>query len=78
MAEPVGPLSQPLQPQQTSQILNVPALSRQMQDQVLTLADHLQKVKDDPTLSTHQPFLNEFVDNASHLSQTVNQAILVR
>ncbi len=73
MTEPIRPLSQPA-PQQSP---NIPVLSRQMQAQVMTLADHLQKVMADPSLATESGFLNEFASNASHLNHTVDQAILV-
>ena len=74
MSEPISPISQPT-PQQSP---NIPALSRQMQSQVMALADHLQKVMEDPSLATQSSFLNEFASNASHLNHTVEQAILVR
>jgi hypothetical protein len=80
MAEPIGPLPQPVpsQPMLPKAVPNVPVLSKQMQDQVLTLADHFQKVLDDPTLAMQRSFLNEFANNASDLNRTVDQALLVR
>ncbi len=79
MAEPIGPLPQPAPAHGAPQALpNVPVLSRQMQDQVMTLADELQKILDDPTLATQRSFLSEFASNASHLNRTVDQALLVR
>jgi hypothetical protein len=79
MAEPISPLPQPTPAHPVPKALpNVPALSKQMQDQVMTLADQLQKVLDDPSLATQRSFLNEFASNVSHLNRTVDQALLVR
>lgn len=78
MAESVGPLPPPSPQPVPGGSPNVPVLSKQMQDQVLTMADHLQKVLDDPSLSTQQSFLNEFVSNASNLNRTVDQAVQIR
>jgi hypothetical protein len=79
MAEPIGPLPEPFPSQLMPKVVpNVSALSKQMQDQVLTLADHLQKVLDDPAVATQRSFLNEFVSNVANLSRTVDQAISVR
>lgn len=79
MPEPIAPLPpQPPSHPGLNVTSNVPALSKQMQDQVLGLADHLQKIMDDPTLATQQSFLNAFASNASNLCQTVDQAIRVR
>ncbi len=79
MAEPVRPFPQPTPAHPVPKALpNVPALSKQMQDQVLTLASQLQKILDDPTLTTQQTFLNGFASNTSHLNRTVDQALLVR
>lgn len=75
MVEPIGPIPYQAMSKETP---NVPALSQQMQDQVLTLADHLQKVFEDPTLTTQRSFLNEFASNVSNLNRTVDQAFLVR
>jgi hypothetical protein len=79
MAEPIGPLPQPtpLYPGPKAPP-NVVALSKQMHDQALKLADQLQKVLEDPTLAAQQSFLKEFASNASHLNRTVDQALLVR
>jgi len=79
MAESISPIPQPPPSHPALRSApNVPALSKQMRDQVLNLADHLQKIMDDPTLATQQSFLNEFASNASNLDRTVDQAILVR
>ncbi len=79
MAESIGPLSQPLPPEQKGgAVPNVPLLSKQMQEQVLSLADQLQKVLEDPTLATQKTFLDEFAHHGTHLNQIVDQAILLR
>jgi len=78
MSEPIsGPSHIPLEPT-TMSGQNVPLLSKQMQAQVLEFADHLQKIMVDPSLSAQEPFLQEFLANATHLNQTVEQAILLR
>lgn len=78
MSEPIsGPSHTPHEPTPISG-QNVPLLCKQMQSQVIELTDHLQKVLDDPSLSTQPPFLNEFLANANHLNQTVEQSILLR
>ena len=79
MAESISPIPQPppAHPTQSS-APNVPALSKQMRDQVLTLADHLQKIMDDPTLASEHSFLNEFASNVSNLDRTVDQSMLLR
>lgn len=79
MAEPIRSVPQPTPAYPSPKAPpNVPALSKQMQDQVLKLADHLQKVLDDPTLASQQSFLKEFAYNVSHLNRTIDQALLVR
>jgi hypothetical protein len=79
VAEPVGPIPEPLPAQQTLKLVpNVPILSKQMHDQVLILADQLQRLLDDPSLAAQQQFLSEFIKNTSSLNQTVDQAILLR
>jgi hypothetical protein len=79
MAEPISPIPQPFPSHPMPEAYaNVPALSQQMRNQVSALADHLQKILDDPTLATQQTFLNEFVNNVSRLNRTVDQALLVR
>lgn len=78
MSEPIkGPSPIPLEPTAANG-QNVPLLSKQMQSQVLEFADHLQKILQDPSLSTQVPFLQEFLANANHLNQTVEQAIHLR
>jgi hypothetical protein len=79
MSEPIsgGSYNTPLQPPVPS-TLNVPLLSKQMQSQASTLADQLQKIVVDPSLSTQESFLHEFTENGNQLNQTVEQAILMR
>lgn len=78
MSEPIGPsYGSPLQ-HTSSGIPNVPVLSKQMQSQTMALAEQLQKILDDPSLSTQQSFLNEVTANGTQLSHTVEQAILIR
>jgi hypothetical protein len=69
MTEPIGPIFQPSPSLQGGS--NAPALSRQMKEQVLMVADHLQKLKDDQSLASDPTFLSEFASNASKLNQTV-------
>jgi hypothetical protein len=78
MVEPIGPLPHPTPLFGPKAPSNVVALSKQMHDQALKLADQLQKVLEDPTLASQQPFLKEFASNVSHLNRTVDQALLVR
>lgn len=69
MAEPIGPIFQPIPSLQGEP--NVPVLSKQMKEQVLMMADHLQKLKEDQSLAFNPFFLGEFVNNALKLNQTV-------
>lgn len=79
MSHPIGPHTPPPSPHpHPGSVPNVTALSQEMQKQVLTLADQLQKVLDDPSLTTQKTFLSEFAHNATTLNQTVEQALLVR
>lgn len=77
MSHPIGPLTPPPS-SQPSDTPDVPLLSKQMQDQVLAMADQLQKVLDDPSLADQKTFLNDFVHNANQLNQTVEQALRLR
>jgi hypothetical protein len=79
MAEPIRSIPEPTPTHfEPKTAPNVPALSKQMYDQVLTLADQLQKILDDSTLVKQQSFLNEVASNTARLNQTVDQALLVR
>jgi hypothetical protein len=76
MTEPIGPSHHiPLSP---STVANIPLLSNQMQKQVLALAEHLQKILEDPSLSTQESFLREVTTNGNQLNQTVEQSLLIR
>jgi hypothetical protein len=75
MTEPIGSPSQLPPPQQTPSVITV---SQQMQDQVIALADHLQKILADPTLASQSSFLSAFANNVSNLNQTTHQALLLR
>lgn len=77
MTERIGPATS-FESQATSTSLNVPLLSKQMQSQVSGLAELLQKVLDDPSLSTEGSFLQKFTENVNQLNKTVEQAALVR
>lgn len=55
---------------------NIPQLAQHVQTQVSVLADQLQKLLDDPSLSTQESFLNEVHANAMQLNQNVQRAIL--
>ncbi len=77
MTEPIGPSSAPMQPA-ASQAPNVPLLSKQMQSQALLLANQLQKILEEPSLSTQASFLQEVAGNGQKLNETIEQANLVR
>jgi hypothetical protein len=79
MTGSISPLPQPFSPEPMPKgVPNVHLLANQMQDGVLTLADQLQKILEDPTLAAQKTFLDEFAHNSTALSQTVDQAILLR
>ncbi len=77
MSHPIGPLTPPPHPPSGAET-NVPLLSKQMQEQVLAMADQLQKVLDDPSLTGQKSFLDDFAKNAAKLQQTVEQAMKVK
>lgn len=70
MSEPVGPPS-PLPPPQAP---NLPELAHQLHTQTITLADQLQQILNDPTLTTQSDFLQQIAGNATQLNQTVTHA----
>jgi hypothetical protein len=76
MTEQIGPAARPSQPVSTSP--NVPLLANQMQSQVSDLAAELQKVLDEPSLSTENDFLQKFAATVAQLNKTVEQSISVR
>jgi hypothetical protein len=78
MVEPTNPIPPSIPTQSVSKTLNIPLLSKQMQDEVLTLADHLKKISEDPTLTNQHSFLSKFANNVSNLNQTVNQALTLK
>lgn len=77
MSHPIGPLTPPPHGMPEAEA-NVPLLSKQMQSQVLAMAEQLQKILDDPSLADQKTFLNDFVHNANQLHQTVEQALRLR
>lgn len=78
MADAIGP-SYPLTPSQAaSTTANVPLIAKQMQVQVLTMAENLQKILDDPSLSEQPSFLKKIADDTAHLNQAVEQAVKLR
>lgn len=74
MIQPIGSSTPAPLPSST----NVPALSQQMQTQTATLADQLQKVTEDPSLSEDPSFLERLAKNTDQLNKTVEQANLIR
>jgi hypothetical protein len=77
MSDAIGPSLPPSQPAPAA-TTNVPVLAKQMQTQVLTMADHLQKILEDPSLSEQPTFLQKMSEDGSHLNQTVEQATQMR
>ncbi len=78
MSEPIrSPYKPPLH-SSNAESQDIPRLSKQIRTQVLTLAQHLQKVLEDPSLSAQKTFLQELSTNVLGLNQTVEQANLVR
>ncbi len=76
MVDPIGRISHPLHSQKAGH--DVPALAKHMKEQVLTMAEQLQKLMDDPSLASHAPFLDKFVKNASKLNETIDESITLR
>lgn len=78
MVESIGssPSNMPLQPTESS--INVPHLSKQMQEQALFLADQLKQILDNPALTAQTAFLRDFTQNGQQLHKTVEQAIQLR
>lgn len=70
MSEPVGP-SSPLPPAQSP---NLPELAHQLQTQTIALADELQKILNDPTLTTQSDFLQQIATTTTQLNQSVTHA----
>ena len=78
MVESIGssPSNMPLQPTESS--LNVPHLSKLMQEQAMLLADQLKQILDNPTLTAQAAFLRDVTQNGQQLHKTVEQAIQLR
>ncbi len=70
MSEPIGP-SAPLPPPSAP---NLAELAHQIHAQALTLADQLQQVLNDPTLTTQPDFLQQIAETATQLNQSVTHA----
>lgn len=49
-----------------------------MQEQAMNLAEQLQKILEDPSISAQETFLRAFADNGILLSHTVEQSQTVR
>ncbi len=79
MSEPVaGPsFNAPLQPSNIAD-QNIPLLSKQIKKEALALADQLQKILENPSLSSQESFLKDFNECGNQLNKTVEQAVLVR
>lgn len=78
MSDAVGPSHHLPPPQSTPATANVPALVKQMQEQVLAIAENLQKILEDPSITEQPSFLQKMTDDGSRLNTTVEQAIKLR
>ena len=78
MSDAIGPSSHLPPPQTSPATANVPALVQQMQEQVLAVAENLQKILEDPSITEQPTFLQKMTNDASHLNRTVEQAINLR
>jgi hypothetical protein len=78
MTDPIGPShahsSSHIHPAST----DVPVLAKQMQNLSLRMADHLQKILDDPSLTEQSSFLQKMAEDIAKLNATVEQAIKLR
>jgi hypothetical protein len=78
MTDSIGPSYNLPPPRSETATTNVPLLAKKMQNQVQNLAENLQKIVDDPSLTEQSTFLQKMSEDVSHLNLTVGQAIKLR
>lgn len=74
MTDAIGPSYNRLPPI-TPPATDIPTLAKQLQTHIAALAENLQKILEDPTLSEQSSFLQKMSADGLHLHQDVEQAI---